>query len=568
MRILNRWTELVASLAILTPALMANAQDFELKNTTYRWNSEVVRSLQQNNTAPTNTTKGGARDLSPTSVPKPVDKAAAGSKPKEPPSVRSLSVSKPLLTESTETPSDRPTDTTDKTDKNVISPKVPDSPPDVPLVVPTDPKQVEIERIQTLTLKEALEIANRSSPPIVQAKLSVEQARAGLDRVVAARYPTVDASLGYTFIDSATIRVLNVAGIGQVNDISGSGVSFSSQQTILQPLNGSIGVNYNVYTSGLVDANIRAAENSLRAAEADLNRVNQATRLSVATAYYDVQNADGQVRVREAQVKNSERSFQDVKAQLDTGIGTKLDVLQAQVQLANTKQGLLSAQSSQATSRSELARQLSLPFNLGVTAADEIKPAEDWKLGQAETILLALKNRSELDVQRLQREVARDRAKAALAALGPQVNLFAAFDQADNLSQPGGVALGYRAGFNVSWRLYDAGAANAEARQFDAERALAESRFTQFADQARFDVVSAYNSLKASREQLPVATLALEEARQALDLARLRLNAGVSTQLDVIQNEDAFTQAEVNRLNAIIDFNQALVRLQRAINGL
>jgi OMF family outer membrane factor len=128
--------------------------------------------------------------------------------------------------------------------------------------------------------------------------------------------------------------------------------------------------------------------------------------------------------------------------------------------------------------------------------------------------------------------------------------------------------LGYRAGFNINWTLYDAGAASAQARQFDAERAVAESRFTQFADQVRLDVVRAYNTLRASREQIPAATLALEQAREALDLSQARLSAGISTELELIQNEDAFTQAEVNRLTAIINFNQAIVQLKRAISGL
>ncbi|MGA7954003.1 MAG: TolC family protein, partial [Gloeobacterales cyanobacterium] len=496
-------------------------------------------------------------------VPESVDKIAAGSEPKELP-VKSLIASNTPPSQSADTP-DR------STAKNVSPTRIADLPPDEPLVVPTDPKEVEIERIQPLTLKEALEIANRKSPPIIQARLAVEKAKAQLDGAVAAGYPTVGAQLGYTYIDSALLRVFNqvplTPGELRVNTFSGTTTS-TFNSTITQPVNGSLFVNYNLYTSGQVQANIGAAENSLRAAESDLNTVTETTRLSVATAYYAAQNADGTVSVRQQQVKNAERGLKDTQAKLETGVGTKFAVLQARVQLANANQSLVSAQADQATSHSELARQLSFPFNVGLSTTDEIKPAEDWKLSQTETILLALKNRSELDTQRSLRKAARDRAKAALAALGPQVNIYGSFDQADNLSLTGGVALGYRAGFNITWTLYDAGAASAQARQFDAERALAESRFTQFADQARLDVVRAYNTLKASREQIPAATLALEEAREALDLSQARLNSGITTELELIQNEDAFTQAEVNRLNAVINFNQAIVQLKRAISGL
>lgn len=551
------------SIAILTPALMANAQSSELKTTTYLSNSEVVQSLQQNITVPTKAPKGGVRDISLAAEPEAVDKAAAGSELQERP-LTSLNASNTPPSESTDTPNS-------PTAKSVSPTRIADLPPDTPLVVPTNPKEVEVERIQPLTLKEALEIADRKSPPIIQARLAVEKAKAQLDGAVAARYPTVGTQLGYVFDDSARLRLLNqvplTAGELRVNPISDTTIT-GPDQTITQPLDGSLFVNYNLYTSGQVQANIGAAENLLRAAEAELNTVTEATRLSVATAYYAAQNADGTVRIREQQVKNADRGLQDTKAKLETGIGTKFAVLQARVQLANANQSLVSAQADQATSLSELARQLSFPFNIGLTTTDEIKPAEDWRLSQTETILLALKNRSELDAQRFQQKAARDRAKAALAALGPQASIYGALDLADNFSLSVGAALGYRAGFNINWTLYDAGAASAQARQFDAERALAESRFTQFADQARLDVVRAYNTLKASREQIPAATLALEEAREALDLSQARLSAGITTELELIQNEDAFTQAEVNRLNAIINFNQAIVQLKRAISGL
>jgi OMF family outer membrane factor len=429
--------------------------------------------------------------------------------------------------------------------------------PRQPLIVPTTPSQVKIERTQPITLKEALDLSDRNSPTIAQARIAVERAKAQLEEALAARNPTVDAQATYNYSNSATTQASNIAQS-----------PFFQSSPISQTLQGQVGVNYNLYTSGQVDANIRVAENTLRSAEADFNRIAQTTRLSIATAYYNAQNADGQVRIRDQQVTNAQRSLQDTEALERAGVGTKFDVLQSQVQLANAKQTLSNAKAQQTITRRELARQLSYPSNLALLPSDEIKPVDDWKLGLEETILLAYKNRSELDVQRLQREVASDRAKAALARLGPQVSLFANLDQFDNLRQVGGVALGYSLGATVRWSIFDGGVANAVAKQAEADRALAESRFTQAGDQARFDVESAYNNLKATQEQIESTTLAVKQATEALRLSRLRLSAGVGTQLEVLRSEDDLTQADVNRLNAIVGYNLALVQLQRAINGL
>jgi outer membrane protein TolC len=429
--------------------------------------------------------------------------------------------------------------------------------PRQPLVVPTTPSQVKIERSQPITLKEALEISNRNSPTIAAARIEVERAKAQLDEQVAARNPTVTAQSSLEYANSAQAQA------------SGILLPFGARPSpISKTLSSSVGINYNIYTSGRVDATIRAAENSLRSSEANFNRIAQTTRLSIATAYYSAQNADGQVRIREEQVKNNERSLQDTEALERAGVGTKFDVLQSQVELANAKQNLSSAKASQATTRRELARQLSYPPNLDLFPADEIKPADDWKPSLEETILLALKNRSELDVQKLQREVARDNAKAALAALGPRVSLAASIDQFDNLNQVGGSGFGYTLAARLNWNLFDGGVANAQANQAEADRALAEVRFTEAGNQARFDVESAYNNLNSRREQIESTTLAVKQANEALRLSRLRLSAGVGTQLEVIRSQDALTQADVNRLDAIIGFNLSLVQLQRAINGL
>ncbi|MDX1977941.1 MAG: TolC family protein, partial [Pseudanabaenaceae cyanobacterium bins.68] len=97
-------------------------------------------------------------------------------------------------------------------------------------------------------------------------------------------------------------------------------------------------------------------------------------------------------------------------------------------------------------------------------------------------------------------------------------------------------------------------------------RDLAETRFESTATQIRLEVESAYLTLDSTRDQIKTSAKAVESAAEALRLARLRLTAGVGTQLEVIRAEEDLTQAEVNRSAAIIGFNRALAALQRSIN--
>ncbi|AFY72977.1 outer membrane protein [Synechococcus sp. PCC 7502] len=437
-----------------------------------------------------------------------------------------------------------------------------DLPTAAPLTVPTTPSQVKIERTQPITLEEAIAIANRSNRDIIQARITVDRNRASLREAEAARLPTVTASGSYTFNDSAQARLGNISsGFASAN-------GFGSSSTITQPVSGTVGLNYNIYTSGLVEANIKAAENQLRISELALNQVTQTVKIAVITAYYNLQNTDENVRIQQKSVENNQVSLRDTTALERAGVGTKFDVLTAQVQLANAQQALLDAQASQLIARRELARQIEYPNNLDLAAADKIAPVEPWKLTIEDTILLALKNRTELDTQKLQREVARERARASIARLGPQIALTGNLDTADNFNQAGGFALGYRVGVNVSISLFDGGVASAQVDQFKADQALAESQFQQAANQVRFDVEQAFINSQSRSKQIDTATKAVEQSTEALRLARLRLSAGVGTQLEVINAENSLTQADVNRTQAIIGYNQAISNLKKAVNGL
>ncbi len=423
------------------------------------------------------------------------------------------------------------------------------------LVVPTTPSQVRLERVQKITLKEAIELVGRTQRDIIQARIAVEKARGVVQEAEAAKNPTVSGNVTYNLNDSAQTRLSNIA-----NNLRSS--------TISQPLQGTVGVQYTLFDSGVNDTNIRIAVQTLRTAEADLNRVSQVAYLNVATAYYGLQNADGTVTIYEKQVENNERSLKDTQARERAGVGTKFDVLQSEVQLANARQDLLNAKVNQANARRELARLLSYVPTLDIAAADEIQPVEPWDKPIEETILLAMRNRSELDVRRLEREIARERANLSISRTGPQVSLFANYNLADDFNTAGGFAMGYQLGARVDFTIFDGGRAQAQVRQFKADQALAESRFEQDARQARFDVESSYNTMIGRRQQIETAEKGLKQAEDALRLSRLRLSAGVGTQLEVISAENDLTRARVNRLQAITGYNQARANLERAINGM
>ncbi|NJL89670.1 MAG: TolC family protein [Coleofasciculaceae cyanobacterium SM2_1_6] len=123
-------------------------------------------------------------------------------------------------------------------------------------------------------------------------------------------------------------------------------------------------------------------------------------------------------------------------------------------------------------------------------------------------------------------------------------------------------------GFGRSGHFFDAGAARSRIAQQEANILAARSGFTSQRNQIRFQVEQAYYNLQANEENLATTAQAVISATEGLRLARLRFQAGVGTQSEVITAQTELTRADVNRLNAIVGFNRSLAALQRSVSNL
>ena len=569
MQISSSWLTLGASLSLLIPAWTANAQEFtmplrpntkivlEPDTTTSKITPPIVSEVTTTQKVESIRSKPDLVSYQPilqdiqvmiSALPKVDTSDSSKSPASEPTIVQDSLRSQPQKVSSSTEPA-RVIPSSAASNSGQLDPAQ-------TLVVPTTPSQVRLDITKPVTLAEILELIEKTNSEAIRSRIAVERARAVLQEAVAGKSPTVSGTVQYSYSDSAQIR------LNSINNNTPLGKTNSN------PLTGTLGVDYNIFDSGVTDAAIRIAENNLRITEADLSRIRQNIRLSIVTAYYNLQNTDETTRIQRKAVENAEKSLNDTKARERAGIGTKFDVLQSEVQLANARQDLLNAEAAQLVARRELSRQLNYPAIVEITAADKIAPVSEWKLPIEETILLAVRNRAELDIRKLEREVARDRANSSLAQLGPRINLFGNLNTAAEFTSGSGVGVGYQVGATLNWTLFDGGKAAAQVNQFKADQATAETRFEQDARQARYDVEESYINQRSRLQQIETATKAVQQATEALRLARLRLDAGVGTQLEVITAETDLTRADVNRVQAIIGYNQSRANLERAISGL
>lgn len=419
-----------------------------------------------------------------------------------------------------------------------------------PLQFPTKPSEVRIQQTEALTLKEALELARRHNRDLQVAQLQLERSRKVLREALAAENPdlTLNANVTRSDNDAATSTL-------QPSNLSRS---FGS----------SLELSYNLYTSGRRQAQIRAAERQVRSTELEVERISEQVRLDITNAYYNLQNADEQVRISQAAVNAALQSLRDSQNLEKAGVGTRFDTLRAQVQLANEQQNLTNAKRDQKIAQRNLAERLSLSQSANLTAADPVQIAGIWDISLEQSIVMAYKNRAELEQQLVQKEIGEQNRRAAIGNLGPQLNVFARYSVQDGLEDDINPVNGYALGARLNWNLYDGGASRARAQQAEKDKEIAETRFANLRNQVRLDVETAFFQLQSNFENIQTATVALQQAKEALRLARLRFQAGVGTQTEVINAETDLTTAEGRRVQAVLGYNRALAALQRAITNL
>ena len=448
------------------------------------------------------------------------------------------------------------------------------------LSLPTKEEAVEVGPEQPITLEQAIELAIRNNKDIEDARLDVERAQEVVRENKAPLFPSLQLGSGLTYSDSAFLDSITEQRIDDaVEDAREANPALTEAQArdnvesqFANPdsnsfnFNADLTLNYTIFNSGLRGASIRAAEKQLRSTELGLEVIIEQTRLDTASDYYDLQDSNAQVKIEEAAVQDAQQTLKDAQLLEKAGLGTRFDVLRAEVELAQAQQRLSTAIANQNIDRRQLAETLSVSHKTDLSTADAIEKAGDWELSLPKSIVQAFANRAELDQILLTREINKEQRTIALAAIRPALSASANYGFDDDFEDDFDIADNYSIGLNLQWTFFDGGAARASARQSEKDIKIAETQFADQRNQIRFAVEQAFFGLKANENNIGTATKEVELAEESLRLARLRFQAGVGTQTDVIEAQTQLTTARGNLLSSIIDYNQSYTSLQRQIS--
>ncbi len=436
-----------------------------------------------------------------------------------------------------------------------------------PLIFPTNPQEVDTTTRQSLTLNQAIELALRNNKDFQAARIALEKSEANLISARSALFPSLTTEFELSRDNSAATELQNA--LSTQNALN----SPIPTEPILQSesstnATGNVQLTYNIFSGGERSAQIEKAEKQVRSSRLQVEVTAEQTRFSATDSYYALQGTDAQVAIAQASVEDASQSLRDARLLEQAGLGTRFDVLRAEGDLATANEALTRAISDQRTARRRLVQVLGVGQKVELTAADPITEAGDWTMPLETSIVQAYKNRAELEQQLLQIDIYEQDRFIALSSIQPKIDFLANYNYQNNFDNSVGIVDGYSFAARVRWTFFDGGRAFAEARKADRDMDSAQTEFAKQRDQIRFDVEESYYTLTSTKENISSTRTNVTRFEEALRLARLRFQAGVGTQTDVINAQRDLANARGRYLQAIIGYNQALNKIQRAVSNL
>jgi OMF family outer membrane factor len=418
-----------------------------------------------------------------------------------------------------------------------------------------DPFGLEASFSEEIGLRDVLKMAIGSNLDILNIKAGERAQRYSYLSALSKFLP--DAVMGYNlyYVDGV-IKMPGGFGGGPSSSVVTSKIS--SPFTLV---NG--GLRYKAYQGGAVLFGAIQNKHEWKAARAQVTGNINDVLLTAAKRYYDLLRQEALLHIRIKAVETSGEQVRQNSSLEASGLATNLDILQARTQLARDRQNLVEQQSARRNAAILLAQTLNINLGQDLIPSDKVVGKAhliNKKLQIADLLKLAVDNRPELKQYEEQRLAAKAQIMSALAPLHPNVTFTtAAYGVGPQLSNMGALL---NLGLGVNWTLGGLGATdtlNAQAAKMRSRQALiqANQKFLQVFTEVR----SAYVNMLSSEQRIEEATDEVNSAREELRLSRLRLDNGLGTNLDVLTAQRDVTQAYIDKVEAIINFNVAQVQL-------
>lgn len=447
-------------------------------------------------------------------------------------------------------------------------------------------EDINVQQGSVLSLNDCISIALNHNPAIKNARYNYGISKSNVGVARSEFFPTVGVGTGYSY---------NTTSSSKINTDTNA---YTIQATLNQLL----------WNFGRTNANIKMQKFYLIADEYNFYNTVRETTFNVKQKYYEVLAARATVLINKAYVQINERNYQRTKAYFDEGIKSKIDLVNAEVTLSDSKIQLVQAENSYKNSLVNLNNAMylvnapaysisgtevfnnvndnvapvdltkitkpsdkeisKLPVNVKdaklTSSVETLELLTDYKVDEfpysfEECMKMAYKNRADLKAYNSTLDAVKQNLLFVKRNYYPELSANAGYGfRNTNSTNSLNVGLNLSSSVNIMNQKYKVDAAK---YQVD----IAENSLNQLNQDIFFEVQNAYINMVELEKQIPLLAVKVRQTLENYELAEGRYYVGLG---DYIQLQDAkvnYNNAQCSYIETIYKYNVARANLESVI---
>jgi outer membrane protein TolC len=307
---------------------------------------------------------------------------------------------------------------------------------------------------------------------------------------------------------------------------------------------------------------LSTANEQVRAAKLSYADARELVTLVVANSYLEALAGQARVEAAQAQLDTATALFNQTFDLKKNGVAAGIDVLRTQVQMQARQQRLIFLKNEAEKQKLALVRTIGLPTGQQIVLADRMPEAPMPPITLDAAIGHARERRSDLQRAKSLVRAAELKKRAEQAQYVPSIHFDGDYGTLGRT--PGNSHGTFTAAATLNVPIFTGGRIRSDVQQADVDlqRRKAEEADTEARVEA--EVRRAFMDVESATAQVAVAKSALDLANQQMTQARDRFAAGVAGSLDIVESEQAVTEADENLISALYASNIAKATLARA----
>ena len=444
-------------------------------------------------------------------------------------------------------------------------------------------EQMSVEKNAILNIKDCITIALQNSPKIKKARYNYGIAKGNLGIAKSEYFPTLGIGTGYNITDNNNNRRSTNTNI------------YSAEANI----------NQLIWNFGKTNANIKMYNFDRVAALYEFEDMVLETIFGVKMNYYGVLAAKATLDVNRANVQINERNYQRTKAYFDEGIKSKIDLVNAEVYLSDSKVTLVESEKAYKNALVQLNNAMYIAFapeyeientetfnfqnnyapvnlekidekkdlskppkdvnNAFLTSqVEKINVLDNYKFKPfpytfEESVNLAYKNRPDLKAYDATLKAMQESLKYTKREYLPEISATAGYGYRDQYNTNS-----FNVGINLSSNV------NIKGQKHKIDNAkiqvqLAENEIDQAKQDIYFEVQTLYINMVQLEKQIPLLAIKVKQTLENFELADGRYAVGLGDYIELQDAKVNYNNAQVSYVQTVYNYNVARANLEKAI---